>query len=576
MSELKQIQDKTMPYWDIVRDYFPLDESGLQLDDIAYINVVRCRMRKRPNGDYFRPSTKIKNACVKNHFVGWLDWLRPRVVVCIGKWAHDNIAELLEERGVDHEFINRERSLPRAKRREDQKLAAALIQGNTEQGIRRMNKRELAALIERKELDIGNPSKQKLAKTSSIGCRRNVSLEQSKIWPPDYRSVVRPQSNTTTGQSRSCQILCNLVTFNSYVLFALIVLPLAGAVVLLTVPGERRLAIRWVATVVAFVVMLLSMYVFVGHTDFGAPRRSMDEFVGQTHVLRFEFERTWDWLDLIPQECTVAASTQSGSMDCRPSIGGGPSTGSGQALRTGHRALGVDGISALMVMLTGIVMFTGVLVSWNITHRSKDFFILYFLLLSGVFGVFVSLDLFFLFFFYELAVLPMYLLIGVWGSSSDFRTFVRTKEYGAMKLMLYLVAGSVLIWIALIAIFAQADLGTFNFVALHEYGELPDTFQRIFFPFLMVGFGVLAGMWPFHTWSPDGHVAAPTAVSMVHAGVLMKLGAYGILRVGMGLMPRAPRPGCPCSSGSGRSTSYTAQSRPWASATSSTSSATPA
>ena len=307
-------------------------------------------------------------------------------------------------------------------------------------------------------------------------------------------------------------------------------------------PGERRLAIRWVATVVAFVVMLLSMYVFVGHTDFGAPRRSMDEFVGQTHVLRFEFERTWDWLDLIPQECTVAASTQSGSMDCRPSIGGGPSTGSGQAPSAGSGqgitlALGVDGISALMVMLTGIVMFTGVLVSWNVTHRSKDFFILYFLLLSGVFGVFVSLDLFFLFFFYELAVLPMYLLIGVWGSSSDFRTFVRTKEYGAMKLMLYLVAGSVLIWIALMAIFAQADLGTFNFVALHEYGELPVTFQRIFFPFLMVGFGVLAGMWPFHTWSPDGHVAAPTAVSMVHAGVLMKLGAYGILRVGMGLMP---------------------------------------
>ena len=106
-----------------------------------------------------------------------------------------------------------------------------------------------------------------------------------------------------------------------------------------------------------------------------------------------------------------------------------------------------------------------------------------------------------------------------------------------MKLMLYLVAGSVLIWVALMAIFAQADLGTFDFVALHEYGEFPVAFQRIFFPFLMVGFGVLAGMWPFHTWSPDGHVAAPTAVSMVHAGVLMKLGAYGILRVGMGLMP---------------------------------------
>ena len=318
-----------------------------------------------------------------------------------------------------------------------------------------------------------------------------------------------------------------LEAFNSYVLFALIVLPLAGAAVLLALPGERRLAIRWVATVIALVTMALSMYVFAGHTDtFGTRQTSMDEFVGQTHVLRFEFERSWAWLDLIPQECTVASSGQSGSGECRPETGGGITL-----------ALGVDGISALMVLLTGIVMFTGVLVSWNVTHRSKDFFILYFLLLSGVFGVFVSLDLFFLFFFYELAVLPMYLLIGVWGSSSDFRTFVRTKEYGAMKLMLYLVAGSVLIWIALMAIFAQADLGTFNFVALHEYGELPVTFQRIFFPFLMVGFGVLAGMWPFHTWSPDGHVAAPTAVSMVHAGVLMKLGAYGILRVGMGLMP---------------------------------------
>ena len=324
-------------------------------------------------------------------------------------------------------------------------------------------------------------------------------------------------------------------TLNSYVLFALIVLPLAGAAVLLAVPGERRLAIRWVATVVAFVVMLLSMYVFAGHTDtFGPRQTSMDEFVGQTNVLRFEFERSWAWLDLVPQECTVEESTQGGYMDCLPGTDGGPSTSSGHGIAL---KLGVDGISALMVLLTGIVMFTGVLVSWNVTHRSKDFFILYFLLLSGVFGVFVSLDLFFLFFFYELAVLPMYLLIAVWGSSSDFRTFVRTKEYGAMKLMLYLVAGSVLVWIALMAIFAQADLGTFDFVALHENGEFPVTFQRIFFPFLMVGFGVLAGMWPFHTWSPDGHVAAPTAVSMVHAGVLMKLGAYGILRVGMGLMP---------------------------------------
>ena len=199
-------------------------------------------------------------------------------------------------------------------------------------------------------------------------------------------------------------------------------------------------------------------------------------------------------------------------------------------------SLGVDGISAMMVLLTGIVMFTGTLISWSIADRNKDFFILYFLLLSGVFGVFVSLDLFFLFFFYELAVLPMYPLIGVWGSSSTFKDFIRTKEYGAMKLMLFLVAGSVLIWIALLAIFVEANAGTFDLQVL-EGVEYSIGFQRVMFPLLMVGFGVLAGLWPFHTWSPDGHVAAPSAVSMVHAGVLMKLGAYGILRVGMTVLP---------------------------------------
>ena len=198
--------------------------------------------------------------------------------------------------------------------------------------------------------------------------------------------------------------------------------------------------------------------------------------------------------------------------------------------------LGIDGISALMVLLTGIVLFTGVLVSWGIDDRAKEFFVLYLLLLAGVFGVFVTLDMFFFFFFYELAVMPMYLLIGVWGSSSRFPTFIRTKEYGAMKLMLYLVAGSVLIWIAILAIFVEADLGTFDLIALQD-ATFSEGFQRVFFPFLVVGFGVLAGLWPFHTWSPDGHVAAPTAVSMVHAGVLMKLGAFGVIRMGMTLMP---------------------------------------
>ncbi|MBI1886092.1 MAG: NADH-quinone oxidoreductase subunit M [Chloroflexi bacterium] len=198
--------------------------------------------------------------------------------------------------------------------------------------------------------------------------------------------------------------------------------------------------------------------------------------------------------------------------------------------------LAVDGIAAPLVLLTGIVIFAGVFMSWNIEYRNKDFFILLFLMVGGVYGVFESVDLFFLFFFYELAVLPMYLLIAVWGSSTDFGTFVRTKEYGAMKLVLYLVAGSVLIFIAIFATFVEAGQGSFDLPVLGSvtYGE---NFQKTFFPFFMLGFGVLAGLWPFHTWSPDGHVAAPTAVSMLHAGVLMKLGAFGILRVGMSLFP---------------------------------------
>lgn len=283
--------------------------------------------------------------------------------------------------------------------------------------------------------------------------------------------------------------------FDSYALFLLVVLPMAGAVVVMFIPGSLSQPIRWVSSAFALVTMLLSFYVFWAY----------DHEAGG-----FQFQRTWDWLAM-------------------------PGTGplSDKAITL---TLGIDGIAAPMILLTGIVMFTGVLISWNIANRNKEFFVLYLVLLSGVFGVFVSLDLFFFFFFYELAVLPMYLLIGVWGSSSVFPTFSRAKEYGAMKLMIFLVAGSVLIWIAIMAIFVESGLGSFNLLELQNI-TFSDNFQRVFFPFLMVGFGVLAGMWPFHTWSPDGHVAAPTAVSMVHAGVLMKLGAFGIIRLGMLLMP---------------------------------------
>ena len=284
-------------------------------------------------------------------------------------------------------------------------------------------------------------------------------------------------------------------TFDSYVLFIIIVLPLVGAGLIMLMPGYRPQPIRWVASLVALATMLLTFYAFFSYDHHeGGP----------------QFARTWEWLEL-------------------PGLW--PLGDQGITL-----ALGIDGISAPMILLAGIVMFTGVLVSWNIADRNKDYFILYFMLLSGVFGVFASVDMFFFFFFYELAVLPMYLLIGVWGSSTDFGTFIRTKEYGAMKLTMYLVAGSILIWIAIMAVFVEAGLGTFNMLELEKV-TFSENFQRVFFPFFMVGFGVLAGLWPFHTWSPDGHVAAPTAVSMVHAGVLMKLGAFGIIRMGLVLLP---------------------------------------
>ncbi|MCS7002132.1 MAG: NADH-quinone oxidoreductase subunit M, partial [Dehalococcoidia bacterium] len=191
-------------------------------------------------------------------------------------------------------------------------------------------------------------------------------------------------------------------------------------------------------------------------------------------------------------------------------------------------SLGVDGISAPLLLLNGIVAITGVLASFRIQQRAKEYFALLLLLIAGVYGVFAATDLFFFFFFYEVAVLPMYLLIAVWGSSN--------KEYGALKLTMVLLAGSILVWVGLLIIYLSSGLQTFDFVALSTV-SLPREAQLVAFPLLMIGFGVLAGLWPFHTWSPDGHVAAPTAVSMLHAGVLMKLGSYGILRIGLTLLP---------------------------------------
>src|SRR5262245_61910195 len=211
--------------------------------------------------------------------------------------------------------------------------------------------------------------------------------------------------------------------------------------------------------------------------------------------------------------------------------------------------LAVDGMSLLMVLLTSIIIFAGVFASWTVKERSQEFYALLLLLVTGVYGVFVSLDLFVFFLFYEIAVLPMYLLIGIWGSSGEVRpqgifgwafgrTGVGTKEYAAMKLTLYLLFGSAFILVGILALYVVAGASSFSFLTLQSM-HLDPTLQSWVFLAFYIGFGILAGIWPLHTWSPDGHASAPTAVSMLHAGVLMKLGAYGVVRLGMGLLPDA-------------------------------------
>jgi NADH-quinone oxidoreductase subunit M len=256
--------------------------------------------------------------------------------------------------------------------------------------------------------------------------------------------------------------------------------PIVGAVLILLIPKDRHTEIRMTALATAFIAMALSLSVYFGY----------DKGLGG-----WQFEETAQWV---------------------PSLG------------IGYH-VGADGMNLPMLALTGVVIFTGVMISWGIDDRPREFFAFLLLLTGGVFGVFMSLDLFLLFFFYELAIFPMYVLIATWGSTR--------KEYASMKLTLYLLVGSIIALLGILALYFEADLGTFDLLKLAEAGVSAD-FQRLWFLPVFLGFGVLAGIWPFHNWSPDGHVAAPTAVSMLHAGVLMKLGAYAALRVGVQLLPQ--------------------------------------
>ena len=275
-------------------------------------------------------------------------------------------------------------------------------------------------------------------------------------------------------------------------------MPFIGALLIMFLARHRPLAVRLIALTTTSVSTVLSIWIYVAY---------------EREAAGFQF---YEKLSLVPP---LGISYE----------------------------LGVDGMSLLMVLLTSVIIFAGVFASWTVQTRSQEFYALLLALVTGVYGVFCSLDLFVFFLFYELAVLPMYLLIGIWGSTGEVRprgifawafreTGVGTKEYAAMKLTLYLLFGSAFILVGIFALYVNAGAASFSFLDLEaitfEFG-----LQRWVFLAFYVGFGILAGIWPLHTWSPDGHASAPTAVSMLHAGVLMKLGAYGVVRVGMGLLP---------------------------------------
>jgi len=330
--------------------------------------------------------------------------------------------------------------------------------------------------------------------------------------------------------------------FSFPVLSAIIFVPIIAGVVLLFVDGKQRDLVRGIAITAAVTVLALSALVFFAYNSQVADLMSHQEASQLTGGESVGTQMFVDGLAFTEQVTWL------------------------QSLGISYH-LGVDGLNAPMVLLTGMVTVAGVLISWRIQDRIREFMAFFMLLVAGVYGVFLAIDLFLLFFFYELAIFPMYLLIAGWG-------WIKLREYAAMKLTIYILVGSVVAMIGIIAmvfvadsyyqndgaeVFASAiDNGilaegtpTFNFNMISltlaaENGayDVPGyagvdslTFAKLWFPFIFLGFGILAGLFPFHNWSPDGHVAAPTAVSMIHAGVLMKLGAFAALRAGVQLMP---------------------------------------
>lgn len=268
-----------------------------------------------------------------------------------------------------------------------------------------------------------------------------------------------------------------------HILFIIMLAPIIGAVAILFTPEKNSRMVRVIAAIAAGISLILS---FMAYLNYDSTAGGM------------QFVESYKWI---------------------PGFGI-------------DFSLGVDGLSMPMVLLTSIILFCAVFVTWKLENRAKEFFFYMLLLVGGVFGVFMSGDLLLLLLFMEMAVIPKFILMNVWGS--------KNKEYAAIKYTLYLFAGSAVAFIGIIAIYVYAGnvagIHTLDISKLAAINYDPN-FQKFAFLILMIGFGVLVPMFPFHRWTPDGHSAAPTAISMILAGVIMKLGGYALIRVGINFFP---------------------------------------
>nr|MDA8218950.1 NADH-quinone oxidoreductase subunit M [Dehalococcoidales bacterium] len=266
-------------------------------------------------------------------------------------------------------------------------------------------------------------------------------------------------------------------------LSTIVFLPLAGAVIVALLPKENRQAIRIVAAGFTFVALALALAVFA------------------------QFNTTASGPQFVEKAMWIAPFNI-------------------------QYFLGVDGLSLPLVVLTTLLTFLAVLASWKVDLRTKEYHVLLLILETGILGVFTSLDLLLFFLFWEVELMPMYLLIGIWGGPR--------REYAAMKFVLYTLAGSSLMLVGILALYFTSNPHTFDMTVLSASSWALD-FQMVVFALIFFAVAIKLPMFPFHTWLPDAHVEAPTAVSVLLAGVLLKMGGYGMIRICFDIMPDAAR-----------------------------------